>query len=55
MPRRFMMYLLNNYISLTIQNDDECHLPPADHTQFTKFVTLLQNQNVVEPKKRKTE
>ena len=54
-PRRFMLYTINNYVSITIQNDDECHLPPEDHNQLSEFVTLLQNQNIVEPKKRKLE
>ena len=30
-PRRCFLYLLNNYISLAIQNDETCHLPPLDH------------------------
>ena len=54
-PRRFMLHTINNYVSITIQNDDECHLPPEDHNQLSEFVNLLQNQNIVEPKKRKLE
>ena len=26
--RRQFLYLLNNYISLKVQKDDVCHLPP---------------------------
>ena len=30
-PRRFTLYMLNNYITLAVQNDDDCHLPPTNH------------------------
>ena len=54
-PRLFMLYMINDYASITVQSDDECHLPPEDHNQLSEFVTLLQNQNIAEPKKRKLE
>ena len=47
--------MINNHASITIPSDDERHLPSEDHNQFSEFVTLLQNQNIAEPKKRKLE
>ena len=39
-------YLLNNYKTLAIQNNELCHLPPQDHKQLKSFLELLQNQNI---------
>ena len=36
-PRRFTLYMLNNYITLAVQNDDDCHLPPVDHNSSSLF------------------
>ena len=52
-PRRFTLYVLNNYITLAIQNDEECHLPSQDHKQLESFLTLLEADNIITPKKRK--
>ena len=52
-PRRFTLYMLNNYITLAIQNDEECHLPPQDHKQLKSFLTLLEVYNITIPKKGK--
>ena len=54
-PRRFTLYMLNNFITLAVQNDDECQLPPQDHKQLESFLTLLDTQNIASsnPKKRK--
>ena len=52
-PRRFTLYMLNNYITLAVQNDDDCHLPPVDHKQLESFLTLLEANNIATPKKRK--
>ena len=34
-------YVLNNYIKLTIKNDEEYHLPRQDYKQLESFLTLL--------------
>ena len=52
-PRRFTLYMLNNYITLAVQNDDDCHLPPVDHKQLESFLTLLEANNIATPKKCK--
>jgi len=54
-PRRNLLYLVNNFIILSTQNDDECHLPPEDHKQLIEFFQLLQEQNIIaeSSKKRK--
>ena len=52
-PRRFTLYMLNNYITLAVQNDDDCHLPPVDHKPLESFLTLLEANNIATPKKRK--
>ena len=44
--RKFTLYMLNNYIMLAVQNDDECHLPPVDHKQLESFLTLLEVNNI---------
>ena len=36
-PRKFTLNVLNNYITLAVQNDDECHLPVVDHKQLEFF------------------
>ena len=51
-PRRCFLYLLNNYISLAIQNDETCHLSPQEHKQLELFLELLQEQTIPGPKKR---
>ena len=55
LPRRFTLYMLNNFITLAVQNDDECQLPPQDHKQLESFLTLLDAQNnaSTNPKMRK--
>ena len=45
--------MLNNYITLVVQNDDDCHLPPLGHKQLESFLTLLEVHNITTPKKRK--
>ena len=45
--------MLNNYITLTVQNNDDCHLPVADHKQLESFLTLLEEYHITTPKKRK--
>ena len=30
-PRRFIFYMLNNCLTLAVQNNNDCHLPPIDH------------------------
>ena len=49
--RRFTLYMLNNYITLAVQNDDDCHLPTVDHKQLESF--LLEANNITTRKKRK--
>ena len=51
-PRRFTLYMLNNNITLAVQNDD-CHLLVTDHKQLESFLTLLEANNIATPKKRK--
>ena len=45
-PRRFILYMLNNYITLAVQNDNECEIPPQDDKQLESFLTLLNAQNI---------
>ena len=45
--------MLNNYITLAIQSNKECHLPPQDHMQLKSFLTLLEAHNITTLKKRK--
>jgi len=54
-PRRCVLYLLNNFNILNIQNDNVHHLPPQDHQQLVEFLNLLEGRNVSETlmKKRK--
>ena len=54
-PRRFTLCMLNNFITLAVQNDDECQLPPQDHKQLESFLILLDAQSIAStnPKKRK--
>ena len=53
-PKRQVLYLINNYTLVTVQNDDFCLLPPDDHKQLVLFLKLLDEQKVtVKPKKRK--
>ena len=52
-PRIFSLYMLNNYITFAVQNDNEYHLPPVDHKQLESFLTLLEANNITTPKKRK--
>ena len=52
-PRRFTLYMLNNYITLAVQNDDDCQLPPLNYKQLESFLTLLEANNIATPKKRK--
>ena len=40
-----MLYLLNSYKTLVIQNDEMCHLSPQDQKQLKSFLEILQNQN----------
>ena len=52
--RRFISYMINNYITVNVQSDDVCHLPPDEHKEFASFQKLLKDQNVLEkPNKRK--
>ena len=53
LPRRFIFYVLNNYLTLAVQNDDDCQLPPVDHKQLESFLTLLEEYNITTPKKQK--
>ena len=52
-PPRFPLYMLNKNITLAVQNDDECHLPVADHMQLESFLTLLEEYHITTPKKHK--
>ena len=52
-PRRFIFYMLNNYLTLAVQNDDDCHLPTIDHKQLETFLNLLEEHDVTTPKKRR--
>ena len=45
--------MLNNYLTLAVQNDDDCQLPPIDHKQLQSFINLLEEHNITTPKKRK--
>ena len=47
--------MLNDYITLAVQNDNKCHLPPQDHKQLESLLTLLDAQNIAStnPKKQK--
>ena len=39
-PRRYFLYLLNNFILMIIQNDDTCHLPTQDHKQLELLLQI---------------
>ena len=52
-PRRFVFYMLNNYLTLAVQNNDDCHLPTIDHKQLESFLTLLEEHDITTPKKRR--
>jgi len=52
-PRRRVLYLLNNFNILNIQNDDVCHLPPQDHEQLVGFFNSLKGRNVSETQTKK--
>ena len=40
LPRRCCLYLLSNFISLAIQNDETRHLPPQDRKQLESFLRI---------------
>ena len=52
-PRRYMMYMINNYVTLNVQSDEFCHLPAEDHKQFISFQKLLKEQNVLQKQTKK--
>ena len=52
-PRQFIFYMLNNYFTLAVLNDEDCHLPPQNHKQLESFMTLLEEHNIATLKKRK--
>ena len=47
---RFTLYMLNNNVTLAVQNNNNCHLPPVDHKSF---LSLLEVHNITTMKKRK--
>ena len=53
LPRRFTLYMLNNYTTLAIQNDQQWHLPPQNQKQLESFLTLLKAHNITSTKNHK--
>ena len=52
-PRQFIFYMLNNYFTLAVQNDEDSHLPPQNHKQLESFLALLKEHNFITQKKCK--
>ena len=52
--RRFMSYMINNFVTMTVQSDEVCHLPPDEHKEFTAFQKLLKAQNILEKSNKRS-
>jgi len=41
--RRFMSYMINNFVTMTIQSDEVYHLPPYEHKEFAASRKLMKS------------